>query len=178
MTPKMEMEMKRCGNKWTINEVLSLQREYELLEWNIQNIALKHKRSVTSILYKLEEEGFILSWSEARGFNSKEYQKQIDNNVSTFEEDVEEDEDYEEEDEQEDDEEDEDYEEDDDYEEEDEEDDDEEQDEKVNDLDKLSNRVWNLETSLSDISSMVREMFNNLVTKNNVKRAPLRSNKI
>jgi ABC-type Zn2+ transport system substrate-binding protein/surface adhesin len=168
MTPKMtpKMEMKRCGNKWTINELLSLQREYELLEWNIQNIALKHKRSVTSILYKLEEEGFILSWSEARGFNSKEYQKQINNNVSTFKEDEdnEQDEDYEEEDEED--------------EEQEEEEDDEEQDEKANDLDKLSNRVWNLETSLSDISSMVREMFNNLVTKNNVKRAPLRSNKI
>ena len=167
MTPKMEM--KRCGNKWTINELLSLQREYELLEWNVKDIALKHKRSVTSILYKLEEEGFILSWSEARGFNSKEYQKQIDNNVSTFEEDDEQDEDYEEE---------EDDEQDEDYEEEEEEQYDDEEEEKVNDLDKLSNRVWNLETSLSDISSMVKEMFNNLVLKNNVKRAPLRSNKI
>ena len=166
------MEMKRCGNKWTINELLSLQREYELLEWSIQKIALKHKRSVTSILYKLEEEGFILSWSEARGFNSKEYKKQINNNISTFEEDDEQDEDYEEE---EDDEQDEDYEE---EEEEEEEQYDDEEEEKVNDLDKLSNRVWNLETSLSDISSMVKEMFNNLVLKNNVKRAPLRSNKI
>ena len=37
---------KRCGNKWTVNELLSLQREYELLEWNIQKIALKHSRSI------------------------------------------------------------------------------------------------------------------------------------
>jgi hypothetical protein len=178
MTQKMEMN--RCGNKWTINEILSLQREYELLEMNIQDIALKHKRSVTAILYKLEEEGIILSWSEARGFNSKDYQKQLDNNVSSLYGDDEYEEDEDEDDEDEDDE-DEDDEDDDDYEEEDEEDDDEEDDEeeeKVNDLDKLSNRVWNLETSLSDISSMVRKMFDNLVLKNTVKRAPLRSNKI
>ena len=31
---------KRAGNKWTINETLQLQREYELLEWTIQQIAL------------------------------------------------------------------------------------------------------------------------------------------
>ena len=26
----------RIGNKWTVNEVLSLQREYELLNWSIE----------------------------------------------------------------------------------------------------------------------------------------------
>ena len=175
------MEMNRCGNKWTINEILSLQREYELLEMNIQDIALKHKRSVTAILYKLEEEGIILSWSEARGFNSKDYQKQMDNNVSSLygDDEYEEDEDEEDEDEEDEDEddEDEDYEDDDDEDDEDEDDEDEDEEHVVNDLDKLSNRVWNLETSLNDISSMVREMFNNLVFKNTVKRAPLRSNK-
>ena len=77
---------KRNGNKWTINELLSLQREYELLEWNIQKIALKHSRSIESILYKLEEEGFILSWADARGFNPSQYKKQI-NNVEHDEDD-------------------------------------------------------------------------------------------
>jgi hypothetical protein len=59
---------KRRGNKWSVNELLQLQREYELLEWTVQEIANKHQRSVTSILYRLEDEGFINSWSEARGY--------------------------------------------------------------------------------------------------------------
>jgi hypothetical protein len=61
-------ENKRSGNKWTINELLSLQREYELLEWTIQAIAEKHKRSVIAILYKLYDEGYIEYWEEARGY--------------------------------------------------------------------------------------------------------------
>ena len=44
----------RNGNKWTVNELLSLQREYELLELDIQQIALKHKRTVRAILFRLE----------------------------------------------------------------------------------------------------------------------------
>jgi hypothetical protein len=63
----------RNGNKWTVNETLSLQREYELLEWTIQQIADKHQRSVMAILYRLEHEGFISSWNEARGFNANEF---------------------------------------------------------------------------------------------------------
>jgi hypothetical protein len=50
--------MNRSGNKWTINEILKLQREYELLNMNVDKIALLHKRSVEAILYKLEFEGF------------------------------------------------------------------------------------------------------------------------
>ena len=64
----------RSGNRWNINELLSLQREYELLEWSVQEIAEKHKRTVEAILFKLEAEGFINSWNEARGFNSQLYQ--------------------------------------------------------------------------------------------------------
>ena len=178
---------KRCGNKWSINELLNLQREYELLEWNIQKIALKHERSVESILYKLEEEGIIPSWFKARGYKSSNYKKKIENILNLIKVDVdddEDDEDYEyEEDEEE--EEDEEYEED----EEDEEDegknneiddDDDEKDnennQKINDLDKLSERVWNLETNLNDIGVMVKQMFNNLVLKKNVSRETLKSN--
>ncbi len=58
----------RNGNKWTVNELLSLQREYELLEMDIQQIALKHKRSVRAILFRLETEGFIDCWHDARGY--------------------------------------------------------------------------------------------------------------
>lgn len=89
------MNIKRNGNKWTINELLALQREYELLEWGVQQIADKHKRSVEAILFKLESEGFISCWENARGHNTQiidnklvdkvlsvhntEYDKDIDN---------------------------------------------------------------------------------------------------
>lgn len=46
----MTVTSRRQGNKWTINETLALQREYELLGWDVEKIANKHQRSVTSIL--------------------------------------------------------------------------------------------------------------------------------
>jgi hypothetical protein len=64
------MNCNRSGNKWSVNEILSLQREYELLEMSIQEIALNHSRSVEAILYKLDLEGFINSWYDARGYNN------------------------------------------------------------------------------------------------------------
>lgn len=63
------MQSKRHNNKWTVNEVLSLQREYELLEMTVSEIAVKHQRSVYAILYKLENEGIITNWNDARGFH-------------------------------------------------------------------------------------------------------------
>jgi hypothetical protein len=63
----------RNGNKWTVNELLSLQREYELLELDIQQIAVKHKRSIRAILFRLETEGFIDSWHDARGYSNVTY---------------------------------------------------------------------------------------------------------
>ena len=48
----------RYGFKWSINEILSLQREFELLGWNIDQIAEKHKRTANAIMYKLDQEGF------------------------------------------------------------------------------------------------------------------------
>jgi len=62
---------KRSGNKWSVNELLSLQREYELLEMDVYEISSKHKRTVEAILHKLESEGFISSWNNARGYNAK-----------------------------------------------------------------------------------------------------------
>ena len=80
---------KRAGNKWTINEILQLQREYELLEWTIQQIAEKHQRSVDAILFKLEDERFIDGWINARGFNLINYQEKHDTNEEdTNEEDT------------------------------------------------------------------------------------------
>jgi hypothetical protein len=50
--------MSRTGFKWTVNEILSLQREFELLGWDIDKIALKHKRTPNAIMCKLDQEGF------------------------------------------------------------------------------------------------------------------------
>jgi hypothetical protein len=60
---------KRHYFKWNINELIALQREYELLELTIQEIAIKHNRSVKAILCKLEQENFIKNWNEAKGFD-------------------------------------------------------------------------------------------------------------
>ena len=50
---------KRHNFKWSINEINSLQREYELLELDPQQIAEKHRRTISSILFKLRQEGII-----------------------------------------------------------------------------------------------------------------------
>jgi len=47
----------RTGFKWTINECLRLQREFELLNLPVEEIALLHKRSPYAIMYKLDSEG-------------------------------------------------------------------------------------------------------------------------
>jgi hypothetical protein len=59
----------RSGNKWRVNELLALQREYQLLELSIQEIASKHGRSVKAILFKLDAEGFISDWGDAKGYS-------------------------------------------------------------------------------------------------------------
>ena len=72
------IENRRHGNRWTINETLALQREYELLEWDVEKIANKHQRSVVSINYKLESEGLVSSWAEVHGFDVKKYEDSLD----------------------------------------------------------------------------------------------------
>ena len=57
MQPK-EMEPHRHGYDWSISEILKLQREYELLELSIDEIAQIHQRSPKSIMCKLAQEGF------------------------------------------------------------------------------------------------------------------------
>ena len=53
--------MCRNGKKWTINEILSLQRQYELLDLSVEQIAKLHDRTVESISYKISSEGFFCS---------------------------------------------------------------------------------------------------------------------
>ena len=168
---------KRNGNRWTVNELLSLQREYELLEWTIQQIAVKHQRTERAILFRLESEGIIASWNDARGFDMEAYKASIENDVvtedcvcheETFLDDEDEDED-----------EDECCDNDSEYfgEEDDDDDDDDEEsvcDDDASEVEKLSERVWSLETTVTDIKDMVQHLFNNLVSSNQKKRKPLR----
>ena len=163
----MTVNNRRQGNKWTINELISLQREYELLELTVQQIAEKHQRSETAILYKLESEGLIDSWNSARGFVSEDYQNSVSSSnkveVNYDEaEDVEEccggddDEEYQ-------------------FVEEAESDDD-DISEDESEVEKLTERVWSLETSVGEISSMVKNIYSMLSAKqSNKKRKPLRN---
>ena len=159
MTPNM-----RYGNKWNTNELLALQREYELLEWSIQEIAEKHKRSVNAILFKLESEGYINTWYEARGFElvnqTHDVEQDEDTEVSETDSDS----------------------------------DSESETDSVTEnivldvidndssdnihsneeVNELSERVWKLETNVSEISSLVKKMFEVMVSKKTAKRGPLR----
>ena len=47
----------RSGFKWTVNESLRLEREYDLLKLSIEDIALLHQRTPYAIMYKLDDEG-------------------------------------------------------------------------------------------------------------------------
>ena len=181
----------RNGNRWTVNELLSLQREYELLEWTIQQIAVKHQRTEAAILFKLESEGFITSWNNARGFDMNSYKGTFeDDNVSENYVSNEEYEDCDNESEY-------------------------SQDDDVtfdgvtsdgvtfdgvtsdgvtsdgvtfdgvtsdgvtsngvtSDVEKLSERIWSLETQVTDIKEVVQQYFNSMISSNNKKRKPLR----
>jgi len=62
----------RNGRPWTVNECLQLQREYELLELPINEIARRHKRTSNAIMFKLDSENladynslFIATYPEA-----------------------------------------------------------------------------------------------------------------
>ena len=165
----MTVTTRRQGNKWTINELLSLQREYELLELTVQEIAEKHERSETSILYKLDSEGLIDSWNDARGFNSENFQNNVNNETSSnLQEEQDEDQEVGGDDD------------DDEYQIDDNENENDYDDisDDESEVDKLTERVWSLETSVGEISSMVKNIYSILSGKqtNNVsKRKPLRT---
>jgi len=139
--------IKRNCKKWTIPEVLSLQRDYELLNLSLEEIAKKHKRSEESILFKLYAEGLTetLTLSPAIEIVLEEDIKSHDDSSSDYEDDN--------------------------------------VSECTNDdsvcvecnMDKLSDRVWNLETSVEEINTMVKQMFNQMSRqKKSKKLAPLR----
>jgi hypothetical protein len=85
------MTRDRVGKKWTVNEVLSLQREYELLGWNIEQIAEKHGRTANGIMYKLDSEGladYNALYSNYYKLNTEIPEKQISLNYISDDETV------------------------------------------------------------------------------------------
>jgi flagellar motility protein MotE (MotC chaperone) len=76
------MQQKRANKKWTINETLRLQREYELLGMNVTQIASVHERSADAIAHRLEHEGFIESRTDARGYKELDIVLSTDDMVS------------------------------------------------------------------------------------------------
>ena len=157
----MSTTYKRNGNRWTINEILTLQREYELLEWSVYKIAEKHQRTVMAILCKLKAECFIQHFKEARGFDVEEYRKSIDESYNCQNNNKQED--TEDEDEDECCAEDEDYVPEDIY--EDEDDEDNNYDYEHEKVEQLTDRVWSIQTSVNEISSIVKSIFGLLSSK-------------
>jgi hypothetical protein len=141
----------RYGFKWSVNEVLSLQREFELLGWDINQIAQKHQRTPSAIMYKLDQEGFadyneLYSTYHNLGTSVKS-EKPNELNLESCHDDS--DSDYEDGD-------DEDFEDDGECEED---DDEEEEDELAN----LSERMDNLEESISEIKHMIKQLMSKQV---------------
>lgn len=66
-----ENKNSRNGKKWAVPEILKLQREYELLELPVNEIASLHQRGVDAILFRLLKEGFIDTIESARGYVQK-----------------------------------------------------------------------------------------------------------
>jgi len=139
----------RHGKRWTVSEILSLEREYELLGWTIKQIAEKHQRSESSIMFKLESEGLMKStFVSTKKTIAK---KTIDEDDVS---DTDSSSDYDEKDAV-------------------SEVSDDESNSEV--FDNLSARVWNLESNVSQIGTMVKQLLDQMVTKKTSKKlAPLR----
>jgi hypothetical protein len=84
----------RNGYKWSVNECLQLEREYDLLKMSVPDMALKHNRTLNAIMFKLQAEG-LCSYNDAyiKTFGQHFIDEQIDklNNLCTTKYDEEED---------------------------------------------------------------------------------------
>ncbi len=79
---------KRFGRKWDVPEIIALQREYELLELTIDQIAEKHKRSPNAIMRKLDKEGFAVYEDLLQKYENQKIGKEntkIDNSIEETE---------------------------------------------------------------------------------------------
>ena len=82
---------RRANARWTVNECLRLEREFDLLKLSIEEIAALHGRSTNAIMYKLDAEG-IADYNDV--FQNRqqklkvEEQVEEDASVSEYEEDA------------------------------------------------------------------------------------------
>jgi hypothetical protein len=73
--------LSRSGNKWSVSECLRLEREYELLQLPIQDIADLHGRSVFAIMFKLDNEGIADYNDVYTQYMSQEEEEEDDESV-------------------------------------------------------------------------------------------------
>ena len=155
----------RNGYKWTINECLRLEREYDLLKLSVPEMAILHKRTINAIMCKLQDEGldtfnnlYIKTFGQ-EGTLEDHLDGQIDklNNLSSFANEEEDDEDEDEDDEN-----DEDYEDDDDDEEDDDDDDDEEDDEDYDDEEYDGNVMYHDGSNHAYVYDQVKKMHKHI----------------
>ena len=97
-------DYKRFGNRWTINECLQLEREYDLLELSIDEIAERHKRTPNAIMLKLDSEGHADYCVLYSNYKICKQQEEDDQEEDDQEEDDQEDDDQEDDDQEDDDE--------------------------------------------------------------------------
>jgi len=88
---------RHCFN-WTTSESLRLEREYDLLELDVNEIAIMHQRSVNAIVHRLQAEGIIDRFADARGYDMTSARKSVidedqDDSDSEYEAEADEDED-------------------------------------------------------------------------------------
>ena len=84
----------RNGYRWSVSECLQLEREYDLLKMSVPEMALKHNRTLNSIMFKLQAEGldtFNNLYFKTFGQNYIDEQIEKLNNLCTTKYDEEED---------------------------------------------------------------------------------------
>ena len=154
MTDYKTTDYKRFGNRWTINECLQLQREFELLNLSIDEIAKIHQRTPNAIMLKLDREEFAdynVICNNHQSFNvDTEIQKK--NRYEDEDEDEDEDEEKEENSSE--------YGEDDCANDEQDDDDDEQDDDEQDDIDDLKHHVKRIEKQLNAITEMLLKQNN------------------
>ena len=79
-TNRMNNSPKRNGFKWSVNECLRLQREYELLGWSLKEIADAHGRTERAIAFKLDEQN-LANFNDICPENISEFMDNFGNNL-------------------------------------------------------------------------------------------------
>jgi hypothetical protein len=75
--------LRRHNKPWKVRELLNLQREFELLNLPIFEIAELHQRTDKAIMYRLQQEGFITNdWTNVNGYNTNA--SSLDNPVKNY----------------------------------------------------------------------------------------------